>query len=72
MNTKIQEGQLVDGKTLLENLFPKNCRPCLRWLRNQQRSGKIPSTKIGRLVFFDPEEVRQAIFQKHQTPEQGK
>jgi hypothetical protein len=53
------ENKLVDGRTLLEMLFAKNCRPCMRWLRNQQRSGKIPATKIGRLVFFDPEKVRQ-------------
>jgi hypothetical protein len=56
------ETKLVDGKTLLETLFAKNCRPCLRWLRDQQRAGKIPSTKIGRLVFFDPPKVRQALF----------
>ena len=54
--------QLVDGKTLLEILFAKNCRPCLRWLRTQQREGKIPSTKIGRLAFLDPDKVRQALF----------
>jgi hypothetical protein len=62
MNTNKIENQLVDGRTLLETLFAKNCRPCLRWLRKQQREGKIPATKIGRLVFFDPEKVRQAIF----------
>jgi hypothetical protein len=62
MNTNTIESKLVDGKTLLENMFAKNCRPCLRWLRNQQRVGKIPYTKIGRLVFYDPEKVRQALF----------
>jgi hypothetical protein len=62
MKTNEIENQLVDGKTLLETLFAKNCRPCLRWLRNQQRAGKIPYTKIGRLVFFHPVKVREALF----------
>jgi hypothetical protein len=62
MKTNEVETKLVDGKTLLETLFAKNCRPCLKWLRNQQRAGKIPSAKIGRLVFFDPVKVRQALF----------
>ena len=53
-------GQLVDGAKLLEILFPKPCRPTLRWLRDQQMTKRVPHRKIGRLVFFDPNEVREA------------
>ncbi len=56
--------QLVDGETLLQKLFAKPCRPSLRWLRTMQMEGKLPSHKIGRLVFFDPQEVRAVIFAK--------
>jgi len=56
----IADGQLVDANTLLKIIFPANCRPTLRWLRDQQERRTVPFRKIGRLVFFDPEEVRQA------------
>jgi uncharacterized protein YbaR (Trm112 family) len=53
--------QLVDGPKLLEILFQPECRPTLRWLRDQQRARRIPYVKIGRLVFFSPEQVRRAL-----------
>jgi hypothetical protein len=53
--------QLADGPTLLEILFPKKCRPTLRWLREQQSNRTIPFIRIGRLVFFDPVTVRAAL-----------
>lgn len=56
----VERGQLVDGVKLLEVLFPKNCRPTLRWLRDQQIAKRVPYRKIGRLVFFDLDEVREA------------
>lgn len=58
------DGQFVDGDTLLKLLFPESSRPTLRWLRDQQKSRRIPYAKIGRLVFFDPAEVRAAWRQK--------
>lgn len=57
------ESQLIDGKRLLEVLFAENCRPTLRWLRDQQKSRRIPFVKIGRLVFFNPAHVRVALEQ---------
>jgi hypothetical protein len=60
--SKINQRQLVDAATLLETLFDKRSRPSLRWLRQQQRDGRIPSTKCGRLIFFEPEQVRAAMF----------
>lgn len=58
-------GQLVDGVVLLEILFPKKCRPTLRWLRDQRIAKRVPFRKIGRLVFFDPDEVREALKLNH-------
>ncbi len=55
-------GKLVDAVGLLEILFEKKNRPSLRWLRNQQNN--LPHAKIGRLVFFDPEQVRAKLFPK--------
>lgn len=52
--------QLVDAKTLLVRIFPEKCRPTLRWLREQQKLRRVPFVKIGKLVFFDPTEVRAA------------
>ena len=54
-------GQLVDGPTLLEILFPAKCRPTLRWLRQQQAQRSVPFIKAGRLVFFDPAKVREHL-----------
>ena len=56
--------QLVDGPTLLEIVFKPECRPTLRWLRDQQKRRTIPFLKIGRLVFFDPENVREHFAEK--------
>jgi hypothetical protein len=43
-------------------LFPAgDSRPSVRWLRRLQSRGLVPFKKIGRLVFFDPEEVRRAF-----------
>jgi hypothetical protein len=54
-------GRLTDAKGLLEILFADGCRPSLRWLRTQQKRKAIPSVRIGRLVFFDPDAVRAAL-----------
>ena len=52
----------VDGPRLLELLFPDQaCRPSLRWLRHQQKARRLPFVRIGRLVFFDTEQVRNHI-----------
>ena len=56
--------QFVDGVKLLEILFPDECRPTTRWLRDQQKARRIPYVKIGRLVFFCPAQVRAALGNK--------
>jgi len=60
VETAIAGGQLVDGVKLLEVLFPPESRPTLRWLRDQQKLRRVSYRKIGRLVFFDVNEVREA------------
>lgn len=70
MNAQLNESrieadqQLVSGQKLLETLFQAECRPTLRWLRDQQKARRIPFVKIGRLVFFSPTQVRQALERK--------
>ncbi len=58
-----EKNKLLNGNQLLDCLFDKQVRPTDRWLRDQVKSGRIPSCKIGRLRFFDIERVRAAIFQ---------
>jgi len=56
----------VDGPRLLEILFSnEKCRPSLRWLRDQQKRRTIPFIKISHLVFFDVEQVRDALASQH-------
>jgi hypothetical protein len=56
-----RQPKLVDALTLLKELFKPSCRPSIRWLREQQRQGGIPSMKVGRLVFFDVQAVCAAM-----------
>jgi hypothetical protein len=53
--------QLVDAEKLLEILFPADCRPTLRWLRERQKKREIPFIKLGRLVYFDPVRVQESL-----------
>lgn len=53
--------RLVDANKLLEELFEAECRPTLRWLREQTARRAIPFVKLGRLVFFDVAKVREAL-----------
>src|ERR1043166_2212955 len=55
--------RFVDGPRLLEILWDKASRPSLRWLRAQQRCRSIPFTRIGRRVWFMPNQVRQHLTQ---------
>jgi hypothetical protein len=53
---------LVNAETCLRMVFPdEDSRPTLRYFRELQAKRLIPWRKIGRLVFFDPVEVRRAI-----------
>jgi len=53
---------LMGAEELLKAVFPaESTRPSLRWLRRMQARRLVPFRKVGRLVFFDPEEVRRAL-----------
>lgn len=56
------EYKLLDARGLLNTLFPDEAsRPTVRWLRNMQKAKAIPFVKIGALVFFCPDQVREAL-----------
>lgn len=54
-------GKLVCAQQLLDELFDPGARPSLRWLRSQTKAKAIPHVRIGHLVFFDLEMVREAL-----------
>ena len=54
--------QLLDASACLAALFPdESSRPSLRTFRKWQANSYFPVHKIGRMTFFDPEQVRAAI-----------
>ena len=55
------ERKLVDAHGLLEALFDASSRPSLRYIRKMQAQRRIPYIKLGHLVRFDVEEVREAL-----------
>jgi len=52
---------LVSAQTLLVELFDKRNRPSVAWLRYQTKAGKIPSVKVGRLIFYNVPTVMEAL-----------
>lgn len=60
--------QFVDAEQLLELLFPPESRPTIRWLRERQKRRDIPFIKLGRLVFFVPAQVQEALVKKQILP----
>lgn len=65
--TPINQNKLVDAKGLLEALFDERTRPTVTWVRLMQRSKTIPYYKIGHLVRFDVDEVREALKERNQV-----
>jgi hypothetical protein len=66
MKTDISMGkELLDAEALLKEVFPESCRPTVRWLRTQQKNRTLPFVKLGRLIFFSPAQVREAIQNRH-------
>ena len=65
MNDVTLKAKLVSAQTLLDEVFDTNCKPTVRWLRNQTKSKAIPHIRIGHLVFFDVEMVRAALVAKN-------
>ncbi len=53
---------LVSGPELLAAIWPSEAsRPSPRWLRKMHTIRKVPSVRIGRMVFFEVEKVRAAL-----------
>jgi hypothetical protein len=52
---------LVDAQGCINRVFEEGSKPSLRTFREWQARGMIPFLKIGKLTFFDPEEVRRAL-----------
>jgi hypothetical protein len=53
---------LLNAEGVLSAVWPDpSSRPSLRWMREQQAKRTLPYVKCGRLVFFDPAKVRQAL-----------
>ncbi len=60
---KNESGGLVDAARLLPAVWQDPaCRPSLRWLRTNQRN--FPHVRLGRLVFFDVDQVKAHLLKK--------
>jgi len=59
MNT--QSSSLVSAQELLPAIFGDKDKPSLRWLRGITKQRLIPHLKVGRLVRYDPVQVRVAL-----------
>lgn len=58
MSTK----QLLRAEDCIASVFPSEAsRPSLRTFKAWQAKGWIPFHKIGKLAFYDPEQVRAAL-----------
>jgi hypothetical protein len=60
--------KLLRAADCLAELFPEaTSRPSLRSFKSWQAKGFFPFHKIGRSVFFDPEQVRAALDRRFQV-----
>ena len=55
---------LINAEKLREVVFDPECRPSMRSIREWTRLRILPHVRIGRLIYFDPEEVRAALGKK--------
>ena len=53
--------KLTDASGLIKALFDEDCAPSLRTVREWTHRRVVPFVKVGRLVFFSPTDVRQAL-----------
>lgn len=54
-------GKILAAKDCIAEVFPGPRKPSLRTFQYWQARGLIPYRRIGKLVFYDPLEVRRAI-----------
>ena len=60
-STLIERSKLVDIDRLVEIIFDEKSAPSKRFLMQQKAQGNLPYFKIGRRVFYDPEQVFEHI-----------
>ncbi len=65
MKNSSENGKLVGGQQLLNQLFEQEARPSIRWLRQKTKERAIPYIRIGHLVFFDVDLVRSTLLSKN-------
>lgn len=53
--------RLCDTPTMLQEIFPDNCRPSIRWVHQQTANRKIPFIRLSGKILFDLDEVRAWI-----------
>lgn len=54
--------RLLSAKPCIAEIFGDSPEaPSFRWWQGQMQRGIIPFYRIGRLVWFDPDEVRDAL-----------
>ncbi len=53
--------KLIKAEQCLDTVFDQEARPSIRWFWNQVKRKTIPCVRIGRLVFFDSEQVKTAL-----------
>ena len=63
MNTDMRNEkpeQLLDARGILRDVWETKARPSIQWLR--KHTGKdIPVVRIGKLCFYSPSKVREAL-----------
>ena len=57
----IEENKLVDARRCIDAIFHQEAGPSLRTWMDWKAKGIIPFVKVGRRVFYNVEECRQAI-----------
>ena len=55
------EHDLLSANDLLRRIWSEGSRPCLRWVRQRQLMGDLPSVRLGGRVWFDPRRVVEAL-----------
>jgi hypothetical protein len=63
--------KLVKAERLIETVFDEGSRPSLRTLRGWTKAKAIPFVRIGHGVWFNPDEVRRALSNRHTIKAKG-
>jgi hypothetical protein len=66
---ELSSSRLVGKAALLEHLFPdERDRPTVRWLDIQCKRRAIPFIRLGRLIWFDVQQVKEAFLSRATLP----